>query len=106
MLQDIQAALDSVGVAQISCNPITDNNAAKALQRIAQAEAMPLSKEQALGIAASAAGDLRQAVETLELLCVGQQPLKPAPKMKVHLHAHPFLLTRLLRTTFVERCNI
>ncbi len=80
--QDVQNALDTVGVAQIACNPITDNNAAKALQRAAAEEAMPLSKEQALSIARSAAGDLRSALELLQLLCTGVAPLPPQPKTR------------------------
>lgn len=80
--QELQDALDAVGVAQISCNPITDNNAAKALQRVAAEEAMPLSKEQALSIARSAAGDLRSAIEAVQLLCTGVAPLPPQPKTR------------------------
>lgn len=80
--QDLQAALNAVGVAQISCNPITDNNAAKALQRVAAAEAMPLTKEQALSIARNASGDLRSALDMLQLLCTGVQPVPPQPKTR------------------------
>ncbi|BDA49102.1 Cell cycle checkpoint protein RAD17 [Coccomyxa sp. Obi] len=80
--KELQAALNVVGVAQISCNPITDNNAAKALQRVAAAEGMPLSKEQALSIAHNAAGDLRSALDMLQLLCTGVQPLPPQSKTR------------------------
>ena len=69
-------------MAHISCNPITDNNSAKALQRVAASEAMPLSKEQALSIARTAAGDLRSALDMLQLLCTGVQPLPPQPKTR------------------------
>lgn len=81
-VQELQAALNAVGVAQISCNPITENNAAKALQRVAAAEGMPLSKEQALNIARTAAGDLRSALDMLQMLCTGVQPLPPQPKSR------------------------
>ena len=81
MLQDIQSALEATGVAHISCNPITANNAAKALLRVAEAEQMPLSKEQAQSIAEAASGDLRNAMEMLQLLALGhpsaQAVLKP-----------------------------
>jgi hypothetical protein len=82
VVQDFQAALDAVGVAYLKCNPITDSNAAKALLRVAQAESMPLSKEQALQIAHSAAGDLRHGLEMLQLLCRGQAPIKALPGAK------------------------
>jgi DNA polymerase III delta prime subunit len=88
--QELQDALDAVGVAQISCNPITDNNAAKALQRVAAEEAMPLSKEQALSIARSAAGDLRSAIEAVQLLCTGVAPLPPQPKTRKVAQLLPF----------------
>ena len=42
-----QAVLEAAGCAVIACNAITANNAAKALLRVAEAEAFPLSKEQA-----------------------------------------------------------
>lgn len=90
VLQELQAALDAAGAAQIACNPITDNNVAKALARVAGEEGMPLAKEQALAVARQAAGDLRNALEALQLLCTGQQPLPPQPKSrKVRLRVHP-----------------
>ena len=76
----MQAALEAVGVAHISCNPVTANNAAKALLRVAEAERMPLAKEQAHSLAEAANGDLRNALEMLQLLSVGQDPTQAAPK--------------------------
>ncbi|CAL5226917.1 g9794 [Coccomyxa viridis] len=78
--RDMQAALEAVGVAHISCNPVTANNAAKALLRVAEAERMPLAKEQAHSLAEAANGDLRNALEMLQLLSVGQDPTQAAPK--------------------------
>ncbi|CAK0786199.1 hypothetical protein CVIRNUC_009412 [Coccomyxa viridis] len=72
--RDIQTALEASGVAHISCNPITANNAAKALLRAAEAEQMPLSKEQAQSIAEAASGDLRNAMKMLQLLALGHSP--------------------------------
>ena len=79
-VQDMQAALEAAGVAHISCNPVTANSAAKALLGVAQAERMPLSKEQAHSLAGAANGDLRNALEMLQLLAVGQDPTLAAPK--------------------------
>lgn len=76
----MQTALEAVGVAHISCNPITANNAAKALLTVAEAESMPLSKDQAQSIADAANGDLRNALEMLQLLSVGQHPTQAVPK--------------------------
>lgn len=78
--QHMHAALKAVGVAHISCNPITANNAAKALLRIADAERMPLSKEQAHSIAEAANGDLRNALEMLQLLALGYSPAEAVAK--------------------------
>ena len=76
----MQTVLEAVGVAHISCNPVTVNNAAKALLTVAEAESMPLSKEQAQSIADSANGDLRNALEMLQLLSMGQDPTQAMPK--------------------------
>ena len=67
-------------MAHIGCNPITANNAAKALLRVADAEQMPLSKEQAQGIAEAANGDFRNALEMLQLLSMGRAPTDALPK--------------------------
>lgn len=79
-VQEMQAALEAAGVAHISCNPITASNAAKALLHVAEAERMPLSKEQAHRLAEAASGDLRNALEMLQLLSVGQDPHQAPPK--------------------------
>ena len=78
--QDTQAALEAAGVAHISCNPVTANNAARALLGVAQAERMALSRDQAQRLAEAASGDLRSALEMLPLLAVGQAPTQAAPK--------------------------
>ena len=86
-VQDMQVALEATGVAHISCNPVTANNAAKALLGVAQAERMPLSKEQAHGLAEAANGDLRNALEMLQLLSMGQDPTQAAPKAQKVTHS-------------------
>ena len=74
-------------MAHISCNPITANNAAKALLRVAEAEQMSLSKEQAQSIAEAASGDLRNAMEMLQLLALGHSPAEAVSKpQKVITH--------------------
>ena len=88
MLQDIQTALEATGVAHINCNPITANNAAKALLRVAEAEQMPLSKEQAQSIAEAASGDLRNAMEMLQLLALGHSPAEAVSKPRKVITAH------------------
>ena len=88
MLQDIQSALEATGVAHISCNPITANNAAKALLRVAEAEQMPLSKKQAQSIAEAASGDLRNAMEMLQLLALGHSPAEAVSTPRKVTAAH------------------
>ena len=88
MLQDIQTALEASGVAHISCNPITANNAAKALLRAAEAEQMPLSKEQAQSIAEAASGDLRNAMKMLQLLALGHSPAEAVSRPRKVITTH------------------
>jgi hypothetical protein len=71
MLRFMQEVLDTVqaaGAGQISFNPLTVPNVAKALINIANAEKVPLSVEAANAIATAAAGDLRNAVNNLQLM--------------------------------------
>ena len=88
MLQDIQSVLEATGVARISCNPITANNAAKALLCVAEAEQMPLSMEQAQSIAEAASGDLRNAMEMLQLLALGYPPAEAISKPRKVITMH------------------
>jgi DNA polymerase III delta subunit len=64
--------LDSVGAGTISFNPVTANNIVKALNAVAAKEGAALDADTAVGIAAAAGGDLRNALQNLQML-IGRQ---------------------------------
>ncbi len=70
--QDILAALQSSGCMCCSFNPVTAVNVAKVLQRVAEREGCQLSSAAATSLASVSDGDLRNAVQTLQVL-YGQQ---------------------------------
>jgi hypothetical protein len=70
--QELLSVLVAAGASNISFNPMTPLNTAKALQAVAAAEGLPLEQTVADGIAAAAAGDLRAALHSLQLRL--QQP--------------------------------
>lgn len=72
-LQDILAVLDRVHAAHINFNAITANNIVKALHTIADKEGFALQQEAVDGIAQAAAGDLRNAVQSLQLMHMQEQ---------------------------------
>ena len=71
LLQDIAAAIDAAGACHISFNPITKPNIEKALKHIVAEVGLQLPAQLLTGIADSADGDLRNAVETLQLAAAG-----------------------------------
>lgn len=71
--QDVLAALEALGATTIAFNPVTTLNISKALQRIAQQRGFELPPASAAAIAEGAAGDLRNAVTTLQLQFGGAQ---------------------------------
>ena len=70
-LQEIAAAIDAAGAAHISFNPITKPNIEKALKSIVDGTGLQLDAEVLSSISDGANGDLRNAVETLQLAAAG-----------------------------------
>eukprot|EP00879_Flechtneria_rotunda_P021977 GHRR01023177.1.p1 GENE.GHRR01023177.1~~GHRR01023177.1.p1 ORF type:complete len:741 (+),score=334.77 GHRR01023177.1:279-2501(+) len=74
--KDLLAILERAGAATINFNPVTANMIMKALHAIADKEGFTLDPDTADGIAQAAAGDLRSAVQNLQLLYQRQAPGK------------------------------
>lgn len=85
--QDVLAALEAMGCASIAFNPITANNIGKALSRIAAAEGLVLPPGVASGIADAAGGDLRNAVQNLQVVLGGAKPTLVQGKVRGTSHA-------------------
>lgn len=67
--------MSSSGVVELSFGAVSVTAISKTLQKIAEAECMPLSPEEAKAISASANGDLLNATETLQLFSCGKVDL-------------------------------
>jgi hypothetical protein len=65
--KDVVALLDSLGAATITFNPITTNALSKALMALAAAEGVDLPQPAAAAIAQAADGDLRNAMQNLQV---------------------------------------
>jgi hypothetical protein len=65
------SVLEQAGAGTISFNPITGPNLTKALAAIAEAEGYSLDADMATGIVAGAGGDLRNAIQNLQLMLQG-----------------------------------
>ncbi|KAG2433546.1 hypothetical protein HYH02_012663 [Chlamydomonas schloesseri] len=65
--KDLLAALDAAGAHTISFNPVTANNIAKLLLRVAAAEGLELAPAAAVGLAEAADGDVRSALQSLQM---------------------------------------
>ncbi|EFJ42812.1 hypothetical protein VOLCADRAFT_107059 [Volvox carteri f. nagariensis] len=65
--KDILAALQAAGATAISFNPVTANNIAKLLMRVAAAEGHELMPATAMGLAEAADGDVRSALQALQM---------------------------------------
>ncbi|GLC50834.1 hypothetical protein PLESTB_000437100 [Pleodorina starrii] len=65
--KDILAALQSAGAVTIGFNPVTANNIAKLLMRVAAAEGLDLAPAAAVGLAEAADGDVRSALQALQM---------------------------------------
>lgn len=70
-LQDFVTVLEQCGAGSVSFNPITGPNITKALTAIAEAERYSLEQHLAAGLVEGAAGDLRNAIQNLQLLLQG-----------------------------------
>jgi len=72
------------GVVQIKVNPVAMTFLKKALNRVLELSRLHVGAETVTAIAASADGDLRNAVNALQMWCAGQQKcLRPSKKSKV-----------------------
>jgi len=70
-LQDFVTVLEQCGAGSVSFNSITGPNITKALTAIAEAEGYSLEQHPAAGLVEGAAGDLRNAIQNLQLLLQG-----------------------------------
>lgn len=71
MLQEIASLVETQSAMQISLNPITKANTEKALQRFTSHNSLAIGAQTIASIAEAANGDLRNALETLQLTCAG-----------------------------------
>lgn len=69
--KDIAAAIDAAGATHITFNPVTKPNIEKALKTIAGATGLQLDADLLSRTADGASGDLRNAVEALQLAAAG-----------------------------------
>jgi len=83
--QELAEAVEAAGAARIAFNPLAPAYAAKALARAAEAEALPLAPEAARGLAERAAGDLRAALEALQLAAAGAPAPAPRPRVRAQV---------------------
>lgn len=87
LLQELLAAMNAAGASHISFNPLTKPNIEKALQQISADVGFRLPADILTSIAESADGDLRNAVETLQLASAGLPlNLKGVQNGKVCMH--------------------
>ena len=73
--------MEAAGAARIAFNPLTPAFVAKALARVAEAEGLPLAPDAAKVLAERCAGDLRAALDALQLAAAGAPA--PLPSKKV-----------------------
>ena len=73
--------MEAAGAARIAFNPLTPAFVAKALARVAEAEGLPLAPDAAKVLAERCAGDLRAALDALQLAAAGAPA--PPPSRKV-----------------------
>lgn len=64
--------IEAAGAHQVCLNPVTTAAMVKRISAVAAAERVPLAPADAKALAESAGGDLRNALETLQLLCGGE----------------------------------
>ncbi|CAM6097572.1 unnamed protein product [Calypogeia fissa] len=69
--KDVVEALERGGAKKIGFNPVTVNAAKKLLTKVQLLEKCRLSSESISAIAESSAGDIRQALTSLQFLCLG-----------------------------------
>ena len=80
ILQDLAEEVEAAGAARIAFNPLTPAFAAKALMRAAEADGLPLAPDAARVLAERSAGDLRAAMEALQLAAAGATLPQPPQK--------------------------
>ena len=83
--KDIIALLDDGAATTIAFNPLTDNMVEKALWRVLDKEgSRGLNAAQVRAVAEGARGDLRNALNTLQMLCLGGMNSHPANRLILH----------------------
>lgn len=73
--------MEAAGAARIAFNPLTPAFVAKALARVAEAEGLPLAPDAAKVLAERCAGDLRAALDALQLAAAGAPAPPPSKKV-------------------------
>ena len=73
--------MEAAGAARIAFNSLTPTFVAKALARVAEAEGLPLAPDAAKALAERCAGDLRAALEALQLAAAGAPAPPPSKKV-------------------------
>lgn len=84
--QDVLTSLEATGAALFSFNPATATALSKLLLKVAEAEGRALSMEAASGLAQVADGDIRNALQTLQVFFGAAPPAAQpaaAPAKKV-----------------------
>jgi DNA polymerase III delta prime subunit len=83
--QEVVDALVGAGALAVTFNPIPATSLVKALRLIAAAEGYEVSAAELRGVADGCLGDLRCAIETLQLALTGDPGRRKAPMKKVCL---------------------
>ena len=93
-LQDLSRTLEAAGGCELTFNAITALTAARMLNRIAEAEGVPLEASTAQAIAGASGGDLLNAIETLQLYSCGKQDPALLRRKKVGRGARPLSICK------------
>lgn len=87
--------LSACGAAELTFAGLSMTAVCKSLLRIAEAESVPLSPEQAKALASAANGDLLNAIETLQLYSSGKVDLSLLRQKKTKKVISAWLLWKL-----------
>ncbi|KAJ4964106.1 hypothetical protein NE237_024045 [Protea cynaroides] len=68
--EGLKSSLESAGASKVSFNPVTVNSIKKMLSRICKEEHCNMTDEQIVQIAKSSGGDIRNAITSLQYLCL------------------------------------
>ncbi|PKI68209.1 hypothetical protein CRG98_011408 [Punica granatum] len=76
-LDELQSFLEKAGAYKISFNPITNKSIKRSLSRICREERCDVNEKQLDLIATASGGDIRQAITSLQFLCLDED-IRPA----------------------------